>query len=391
MRIVFTVIPEKGHLNPYIPVAQALAAKGHHVAFHAGADIRDQLNGAGLPHFLGTPARPEPPAASRGRYFADRIADKDWLRQWIKTLLIDTVPDTVEPLRAEIKAFKPDVIVTDPMLYQSIIVAEQEGIPYAAISNSLNPVLNPAISSELLDTVSWLAPARDNLFRQHGITDMAFRGCDSLSRHLTGCFTTEDFTGYAVPGVTLAGPSKAVGKRGDETDFPWHKLDTSKKIVFASFGSQIYYQPGRFNAIIAALKGQPDIQLVLSVSELLDTDELADLPDNAIAVRYAPQIALLEHVDLFITHGGANSVMEAMSAGVALLIAPICNDQFHQSWFIKNAGVGDELALNDPALIRDTVLNALNDNTIATNVARVHESYRADGAAIIADKIAELA
>lgn len=381
MRILFTVIPEKGHLNPYIPVAQALQSKGHTVAFHAAADIRPQLTAAGLPLFLGEPAHAEPPAISRGRSFASNIGNAQWLRQWIKTLLVDNVPAAVEPLRQLVREFAPDVIITDPMLYQSVIVAEQECIKWAAVSNSLNPVLNPSISSELLETVAWLSPARAALFSAYGLQHINFRGCDSLSPYLTTCFTTSEFTGYEVPGVSLVGPACMTAQRGDETDFPWHKLREDKKKIFVSFGSQIYYQPDRFRKITQAFAHDRDVQLILSVSELLDSHELGTLPENAIAVRYAPQLELLPHIDLFITHGGANSVMEALSFGTPLLIAPICNDQFHQAWFIKNAGVGEEIRLEDvePVTINQRSHAILHDESLRGRVSRIQRSYQTNG------------
>ena len=38
-RVLFCVIPEKGHLNPYIGPAQALQSLGAEVVFHAPADV----------------------------------------------------------------------------------------------------------------------------------------------------------------------------------------------------------------------------------------------------------------------------------------------------------------------------------------------------------------
>src|SRR5215813_6994884 len=48
MKIAFALIPEKGHINPYIGPAQALADSGHEVAIGAPGDIACQIAAAGL-------------------------------------------------------------------------------------------------------------------------------------------------------------------------------------------------------------------------------------------------------------------------------------------------------------------------------------------------------
>ena len=74
MKVLFNVIPEKGHLHPYIGVAQALQRRGHEVAFAAACDIRPQLARAGIETFLGGTDPPPPPSASRGATFASTDA-----------------------------------------------------------------------------------------------------------------------------------------------------------------------------------------------------------------------------------------------------------------------------------------------------------------------------
>jgi UDP:flavonoid glycosyltransferase YjiC (YdhE family) len=41
-----------------------------------------------------------------------------------------------------------------------------------------------------------------------------------------------------------------------------------------------------------------------------------------------PQVALLGHASLLVTHGGNNSVTEALTHGVPLLVMPFSSDQF---------------------------------------------------------------
>ena len=389
MKFLFTLIPEKGHINPYIPVAQSLQRHGHDVAFFAEANIAPQLERAGFVHFVGEAQRPEPPDANRGAFFAEKVRDVSWLRAWVEQLLLDSIHEKVPIYQRLLQDHKPDIVVVDPMVYPAVIAAHLAGIPWICVSNSLNPVLNSSIHSDLLDTVAGMHERRMRIFSQYGLSHVQFRGCDTLSPYLTICFATEEFVG-AKQGVTLVGPSLPSKKRGDETSFPFEKLQSAKKKVYVSFGSQIYHQPLRFNRLIQALDDGVH-QLILSVGPLLEHDLLHALPEDAIAVSYTPQLALLKHVDLFVTHGGANSVMEALAAGVPIIIDPICNDQAHQAYFIEKAGVGRKVLLEEtsPAEIRSTIEEMLTSSPLHRRIQDIHQSYQVNGAERAAQKIIE--
>jgi MGT family glycosyltransferase len=390
MKVLFVLIPEKGHIHPYLGPAAHLRQRGHEVGFYAVHDVSAQLRRAGIPTFFpGSADRPPPPDVNRGRHFAEKVRDAAWLRGWIRELLVERVPPQVPVLRDVVRRFGPDVIAADPMVYQAPIVARLEGIPWAGLSSSLNPVVPDHFESELLATNAWLAADRDALFARFGL-QATFRVCDCLSEHLNVVFATEEFVGPALPGVTLAGPSLPAGDRGDECAFPWERLEPTRPVVYASFGSQIYYQPRLFRTLIEAVRGR-DVQLVLSVSELLDTPLLGELPDNVLAVRYTPQLALLPRASAFVTHGGANSVMEALRFGVPLLVHPICNDQFHNARFAEESGVGlrADLEHGSPQQCWEGLSALLTPGEVRRRVAAVQASYRARDGAREAAKLVE--
>jgi UDP:flavonoid glycosyltransferase YjiC (YdhE family) len=103
---------------------------------------------------------------------------------------------------------------------------------------------------------------------------------------------------------------------------------------------------------------------------------------------------MLERCDAFITHGGANSVMEALYHGVPLLVVPMCRDQPLAGMFVERADAG--LVIDPDAFSVEacrTALVALVDpNGRHHRAARVvRDSYRAhDGAKIAAARIAEM-
>jgi hypothetical protein len=155
-------------------------------------------------------------------------------------------------------------------------------------------------------------------------------------------------------------------------------------IVYASFGSQIYHWP----EIFAKLR-RLNVHLVLSVGELCNEIEPGE---NCQIYRYAPQRTLLEHADVFVTHGGANSFMEAIAAGVPMLLSPMCNDQFHQAYFAERSGIG---LVTDLRTIGDAELAAAVDTLLANGphraaIRKLAQSYAINGAIRAAELIERL-
>jgi len=361
--ILFIVIPEKGHINPSIGVAQYLQEMGHEISFFASHDISEQLNQAGLDRFIGPKTKN---SANQGAGFTRKVRDKVWLRYWIKELLIEQSHEALPIFEELITDF--DLVVADPMIYPAVIACERQRKPWVALSNSLNPVLNHHISSELLDTVEWLSQSRDAIFEG---CDLRFSGCDAISPYLTITFSTPEFTGREVAGIHQVGPAKSLKARGDEVDFAWDSLNSDLPVIYASFGSQVYHQQRYFEKLIEAVDGK-EVQLVAAVHDL----KFSHIPENVILTGYAPQLELLKRASVLVTHGGANSVMESLASHVPILINPICNDQFHQSWFIDHSEVGRVINLD--TMSSNEVWEHMQW-ALFVDISKVSESYQVNG------------
>jgi MGT family glycosyltransferase len=214
---------------------------------------------------------------------------------------------------------------------------------------------------------------------------------------LTTCFATREYVGDAPQreSVKLVGPTRAPGERGDEVPFPWERLEGLPPFVYLSFGSQIGWQPEIF-ARVARVLARRAVPLVLNAGIELRSGLLDDLPGQVIAVPYAPQRALLPRAAAFVTHGGANSVMEALTEGVPMLVSPVCNDQPIQAQFVERAGVGLTLDLHRTTDAQvDEAFAALlqpEDNRFRRALRPISAAYRAtDGAAEVARLLGELA
>lgn len=373
-RVLFVVLAEKGHVHPFIGPAQALARRGHAVAFYSPCDLRGPLGRAGFDEvFVGASDEAPPPDANRGLAFAELVRDRERLRGWIGAMLIDSVPLEVQRLTAVVERFRPQVIVADPMAYAAPIVAARAGLPWAGVSTSLNPVVPDDWRSELITTTSALP--RAELFAAHGVSGARFRVSDCLSPDLNVVWSSEALVGAAPPGVMLAGASRPLAARGDEGEAL--ALDPSRPLVFMALGSQIYHQPRMFEVVIEASRGQ-GWQLVLAMGGLAATMRV---PADVLALAYAPQPWLLARARAMISHGGANSVMEALAQGVPLLVSPICNDQPHNANFVAAAGAGIvcDLSRASSEAVRGHLAALCAEGPHRAAARRIADSYRAAG------------
>ena len=181
-------------------------------------------------------------------------------------------------------------------------------------------------------------------------------------------------------------------------DFPWERLD-GRPLIYASAGTIAIERNGKaLRRILEACVGV-DAQLVMGLGQWVDGGGVRNLvqpdimPDNAIVVGFAPQIKLLERADLMITHGGINSVNEALLNGVPLVVMPRDGDQPGAAARVAAAGVGLTTSFDrTPAeQLRKLIVRALNDTDIRAKAKRMQQAISSAGGAIHAAEITERA
>ena len=346
MRILCFTIPEKGHLNPLLPTLMRLEERGHEVIVAAARDLTHLVRAAGLVGRTLTLDVPPPPHfVTNGAAFAQRLRDPSWLAGWIEALLIDAVPGQVPAIETVLAEEDPDVVVLDPMLYAAVIACERRGQPWAGLSSSLNPVTPSSWQVPLTDTLSALSSRRRSLFAAHDVDVPMFRVADAVSRWLNVAFSVDAYTPRSaadaedVFAVGAPFDDQDVGRRDRDQDFDERRLAPRPRL-YVSFGSQAFFQPSLFRAVFGAAE-QLGLQVIASIGDLIDDEGfVAAAPADAILCRSAPQLRVLPLVDVVVSHGGANSVVEALCAARPLVLLPLCNDQHLQARFLRQSDAG---------------------------------------------------
>lgn len=134
MRVLFTINEAVGHLHPLVPIAQALEAAGHLVAFASLPSFASTVAASGFrffavgPHLRELDATPEMQEYAR---LSDPIARRELARQRVIPALLPrlTLPDLLT-LCVE---WTPDLIITENTEFAGRVATERRDTPHATL------------------------------------------------------------------------------------------------------------------------------------------------------------------------------------------------------------------------------------------------------------------
>jgi len=143
------------------------------------------------------------------------------------------------------------------------------------------------------------------------------------------------------------------------------KLEEGKKrdlIGGAKTGKELCHK--LWKDLFEAFGEDPNVLFITSVGKQSDAleGEGLDVPSNFIIRQEIPQLKVLRQVDVFITHGGWNSLQESLYYGVPMLVLPGLGDQMRNARLVNDIGAGigiQEPYLNTSVDILKSSLNQL--------------------------------
>jgi spore coat polysaccharide biosynthesis predicted glycosyltransferase SpsG len=131
---------------------------------------------------------------------------------------------------------------------------------------------------------------------------------------------------------------------------------SNRKLVFISLGTQAQ-QPRYFNEYVMDALRDSNVTVVLQLSSGAQvTDEEFEswrrrAPGNfvlyAACKPHACLMHLLREADLFISHVGRNSLMEAISQGTPILALPVSGDQYDNAKVVASEGLGQAIGTGE--------------------------------------------
>jgi MGT family glycosyltransferase len=384
-KILFFNIPAYGHVNPTLPVVTELVKRGHHVLYYNADTFERALKGTGVEFHS------YPNSSTSEADLAKRIHNLVTVTIFILEESLRLVPFLLE----EIKREKPDVVVFDSIALWGMVAARLQNVPSVASISTL-------VQERVWGLIKWrdfvhmfrqaftLLPTIQRLRRQlvkmYGSDIFPDKSILPCKGRLNIVYTSREFqpdTPYIDDSFHFVGPSILAATR-KESDFPWDLLDPERTKIYLSLGTLYNKNIEFYRTILTAFANHP-AQFILSVGRLTDIHDLGLVPDNFIIRSSVPQLELLQKVDLFITHGGMNSVNEGLNYGVPLVVVPQQIEQSINGRQVARQGAGVVLADAPPygqldaSVLQRTVDKVLANPTYRLNAERLGRSFHEAG------------
>ena len=155
-------------------------------------------------------------------------------------------------------------------------------------------------------------------------------------------------------------------------DFVYQK--GNRPLVYISLGTILKGAVSFFQNCVEAFRGE-NIDVIVSVGKQFDMRKLKNVPENIKIYPYVPQLEVLKQADVFVTHGGMNSVSEALVYGTPMVVIPFVSDQPVNARCIEKLGVGKRLdyAKAEPEILKNMVYAVVGNDEIIDNMKQVQQ------------------
>lgn len=351
--------PLHSHLQAMQALAAELVERGHRVTFFAQWDASALLHQEGIGFQpLGLVSHPAGSLAQTLRHAAhpNGLAIRRIIADMARTtdMLCRELPDALRDLNI-------DAVLCDQMEPAGALVAEAMALPFISVACALPinreaglplPVMPFRFETGERAQRTYEASARvyDWLMRSHNLVIARHALAFGLppKQGLHDCLSPLAQLSQTVPGFELprqalpacfhhVGPLRAA--RPDAAG-PW-PVEAARPFVFASLGTLQGQRYGLLRRIAKACR-RVDAQLLVAHCGGLDAEQARSLQAAGATwvTDFADQRQVLQQAHAVVSHGGLNTVMDAIGQHTPILALPIAFDQPGVAARVEHAGIG---------------------------------------------------
>jgi MGT family glycosyltransferase len=373
--VAFFPLPATGHIYPNLAVAAELVRRGHRVSFASIERYREVVEAVGAALLPYRPVPYLPPGRGRER------------RHAVYGRRIHAVADArsaLPQLRAAFADDPPDVALCDGIAYGGQLLAARLGTPTIQTRPTLASNEHWSLADEFGDrdveasAASAFHERLAEVLAEYGVAsgpvEFLDRARQSYLVYLPRAFQYR--------GETFDDRFNFVGPclRRQVEPAPWEPQPDGRPVVLVTLGTVDNRQPEFFRTCLAACAGAP-WRVLLAVGAGVDRVEIGSPPANVTIHRSVPQLEVLRHAAVLVSHGGMGGIMEALANGVPLVTVPQSAEQNATASRVAELGLGLRLTPAEataPAL-RAAIEFVRTDAAIAGRIATMREEIRTAG------------
>ncbi len=373
---IFFGTPAWGHTNPTLPLVAELVRQGEQVLYYSTEEFQPAIEQTGATFRSYRDAFP---------FNYTQLNENDFV---IIRLFIQASESILDRFLGEIESVHPDYILYDSMAGWGHYFAELLHVPAicSMVMFGITPQLAYSIPSLVLKAfLSYAEIMRINqvghrISQKYSVKQLDYMGYLSNTAQLNIVYTSRFFQPYVDSfdeTYRFVGP--LLGERSSKPDFPFELLSDPAPI-YISLGT-IFNQQNDFYRLCFQAFASSKHQVILSVGPNTAIEQLGTVPHNFIVRHFVPQLDVLQHASLFITHGGMNSVSEALYYGVPLLVIPHATDQHYVAKRVVQLGAGLQLKRNrvTASLLKHMASTLLGNPHFAQACQTIEASFRQAG------------
>lgn len=401
-QFLITTMSMAGHVNPGLPIARALVARGHTVGWYTGRRFQTTVEATGA-RFFPLHAAVDGDGAFNGRA-EGRPAGRgvDRFTAGIKHGFVDPMPILVDELRRITAAFPVDVVLTDLLFVGAMALHELGGPPWASfgvsvltrssrdtapVTTALPPATSPLghvrqrFLNLLFERVIFADVTKhaNRLRATLGLPALNGNIIDMLSPYLYLQSSTPAFE-YPrrdlPPQLHWIGPLLPAAS-GAALPAWWDELGGGRPVVLVTQGTVANAAPELIAPALEGLGGEEVLVVATTGGAPATWVGLDPLPANARVAAHVPYAALMPQVDVMVTNGGYGGVQFALAHGIPLVVADTSEDKAEIAARVAWSGAGINLKTAAPtaAQVRGAVREVLTNARYRTQARRIAADY----------------
>ena len=401
-RLVMTAVPASGHVNPSAPVVRELIGRGTRVTYYATEQFRPLIES------LGAEFRAYP----EGTLSAEVLSEATSRAGAIGAVqrLLESTPTLLRGLRSSLREEMPDAVMFDSNALWGRMLAAELDRPGISL---MTTILVGSSTARALRPRELLLVSKQSALSLPGVLGARSRLRQGTGRRLlppSPLFPAQgDLSIFPVPewmqpadrrrdpSCHYVGPAADLESRAEEADPELEAfLDTEEAVVLLSLGTLHAVGESFLRSCLEAF-GRFPARVLISGGPGADPAALGPLPSHILVRRHVPQLAVLRRADVFVTHGGMNSVLESLHFGVPMVVLPQQLEQLLIGQAVAERGAGRVLRQHlrgadvPPATLRATVDSLLEDRTARASARALATTlHEGGGAGAAADRIERL-